>query len=223
MKQYVGNIKTVNLFSKLKDDEVSAISGITTLKSYPKHHVVFQEGEEGDALYIIVNGRVKVSLYGEDGREYILDIIGKDGFFGELSLIDGLPRSANVINVEDSEFLVIKRADFIKLLMENPPITINILKTLSGRLRAADKRIEGFAFLSVEGRILKYLLEICEETGIKVKDYLIIENGPTQIEIASSCGCSRETVSRMIKSLIEKGIISVRKKQYTINPSYTSF
>jgi len=217
MKQYIGNIKTVNLFSSLQYNEIEAISRITSLKHYPKSYTVFQEGEEGNALYIVINGKVKVSLYGEDGREYVLDIIGKDGFFGELSLIDGLPRSANIITIENSEFLVIRRADLLKLLMENPKITISILKILSKRLRAADERIRGFAFLNVEGRILKYLTEIGEKTGIRIKNYLIIENSPTQIEIASSCGCSRETVSRMLKSLIEKGIINAGKRRYTIN------
>jgi CRP/FNR family transcriptional regulator, cyclic AMP receptor protein len=223
MKQYIDNIKTVNLFSSLKINEIEAISRITALKRYSKGYVVFQEGETGDALYIIVNGKVKVSIYGEDGREYILDIIGKDGFFGELSLIDELPRSANIMTTEDSTFLVIKRVEFSKLLVENPVITISILKTLSKRLRAADERIRGLAFLSVEGRILKYLLDIGEKTGVKIKNYLIIENGPSQIEIANSCGCTRETVSRMIKNLVEKGIINAGKRRYTIHLPEMSF
>jgi len=223
MNKYVSNIKTVNLFAAMKDEQIEAISKITMLKTVPKNYVVFQEGEKGDALFIVVKGKVKVLLYGEDGREYILDVIGADGFFGELSLIDELPRSANVMTVEESELLVIRRADFMRLLMENPAITINILKMLSRRLRAADERIKGLAFLSVEGRILKYLMEIGEETGVKVKDHLVIEHGPTQIEIANSCGCSRETVSRMIKNMIEKGIISVRKRSYTVHLSHISF
>ncbi len=222
MKQYIDNIKNVNLFSALEYNEIAEISRITTLKHYPKGYMVFQEGDEGDALYIIINGRIKVSLYDDEGREYILDIIGKDGFFGELSIIDDLPRSANIITIEDSEFLVIKKIDLLKLFMENPAIAISVLKTLSKRLRAADERIRGFAFLSVEGRILRYLTEIGEKTGIKIKNYLIIENGPTQIEIANSCGCSRETVSRMLKSLTQKGIISARKRRYTINLPRTS-
>jgi len=222
MKQYIDNIKNVNLFSALEYNEIAEISRITTLKHYPKGYMVFQEGDEGDTLYIIINGRIKVSLYDDEGREYILDIIGKDGFFGELSIIDDLPRSANIITIEDSEFLVIKKIDLLKLFMENPAIAISVLKTLSKRLRAADERIRGFAFLSVEGRILRYLTEIGEKTGIKIKNYLIIENGPTQIEIANSCGCSRETVSRMLKSLTQKGIISARKRRYTINLPRTS-
>jgi len=75
----------------------------------------------------------------------------------------------------------------------------------------------------VEGRILKYLLEIGAKTGVKVKDYIIIEKGPTQIEIANSCGCSRETVSRMVASLIKKGFVSVRRRQYTLSPGPLTF
>ncbi|HOV90864.1 MAG TPA: Crp/Fnr family transcriptional regulator [Syntrophorhabdaceae bacterium] len=223
MIRYLDTIKNVNLFNILEDEDIKLIARIASIKNLPKGYVVFQEGEKGDALYIIIKGKVKVSLYDDDGREYILDIIGKDGFFGELSLLDDLPRSANIITTEDCEFIILKRYDFIKLLMENPTITINILKTMSTRLRAADERIKGLAFFSVEGRILKYLMEIGEEIGIKVKNHIIIENGPSQVEIASSCGCSRETVSRMLKSLVNKGIITVRKRQYTLYTGHLSF
>jgi CRP/FNR family transcriptional regulator, cyclic AMP receptor protein len=220
MKQYVGNLKSVTLFSILKDDEIQAISKIAILKNIDKSSMVFQEGEVGDSLFVILNGKVKVSLFDDDGKEYILDIIGKDGFFGELSLIDELPRSANVITTENSEFLVIRRKDFVKLLLEKPSISISILKTLSERLRHADERIKGLAFLSVEGRVFKYLLDIGEKTGLRLKNHIIIENGPTQIEIANSCGSSRETVSRVLKTLIKKGFISARKRQYTLHPTY---
>ncbi|MBP8625670.1 MAG: Crp/Fnr family transcriptional regulator [Syntrophorhabdaceae bacterium] len=223
MIKYLETIKNVNLFNILDIEDIRVISRIANVKALPKGYMVFQEGEQGDALYIIIKGKVKVSLYDDDGREYILDIIGKDGFFGELSILDDLPRSANIITIEDCEFLVLKRDDFIKILMENPAITVNILKTIAARLRAADERIKGLAFFSVEGRILKYLIEIGEEIGVKVKNHIIIENGPSQVEIASSCGCSRETVSRMLKSLVKKGIITVRKRQYTLYTGHLTF
>lgn len=224
MKRYIENIRNVHLFSSLKDEELEVISRIMQIKEFKKGQVIFQEGETGDALYVVLQGVVKVSLFDEEGKEYILDFIGKDGFFGELSLIDELPRSAYVTAVEDSQFLVIRRHDFMRLLQENPTITISILKTLSKRLRAADERIRGLAFLNVEARVLKYLIDVGTKTGVRIKDYIVIEKGPSQIEIASSCGCSRETVSRMIKSLMEKGIIHVRKRQYTLlRPDYMSF
>jgi len=223
MRRYMDNLRNVSLFATLNERDMEVISKIIFINTYAKGEVIFQEGEKGDSLYIVLKGQVKVCLYDEDGREYILAAIGKDGFFGELALIDELPRSANVITLEDSELLIIRRHDFTRLLMENPTITIAILKVLSRRLREADERIKWLAFLSVEGRVLKYLLGIGEKEGVKVKDYIIIEKGPTQIDIASSCGCSRETVSRMIKSLVKKGILSVRKRQYTLNAVPPSF
>jgi CRP-like cAMP-binding protein len=223
MRKYADNLRNVHLFETLKENQIEAISRILFVNSYYKNQLIFQEGETGDALFIVLKGKIKVCLYDEEGREYILDVIGKDGFFGELALIDELPRSANAIAMESADLLIIRRSDFLRLLVENPTTTIEILKVLSKRLRLADERIRWLAFLNVEGRILKFLLEIGGQSGIKVKDYIIIEKGPTQIEIASSCGCSRETVSRMVTSLVKKGIISVRRRQYTLNPGSLKF
>jgi CRP-like cAMP-binding protein len=220
MKLYGENIRNVSFFSTLSDRELEMVAKIAYAKTFNKGYMVFEEGEKRDTLYIVLAGRVKVSLYDEDGREYILDIIGKDGFFGELSLFEELSGFANVMTLEQSDLLMVRRNDFMKLLMENRDFAMSMIKELSKRLRAANEKLKSFAFLGVEGRILKYLMDIGEKSGVKVKDRIIIENGPTQVEIASACGCSRETVSRMIKSLAEKGRLSVLKKQYTIRPVY---
>ncbi|MHB8109042.1 MAG: Crp/Fnr family transcriptional regulator [Syntrophorhabdaceae bacterium] len=223
MKRYADNLRNVDLFSNLKDNEIEAISRILYVNAYHRGQLIFQEGEDGNALYIVLKGAVKVCLYDEEGREYVLDVIGKHGFFGELALIDELPRSANALAMEASDLLIVRRNDFMKILMDNPSISINIMRVLAGRLRMADERIKSLAFLNVEGRVLKYLLDIGDRTGVMMKDFIIIEKGPTQIEIANSCGCSRETVSRMMASLVKKGLLSVRKKQYTLYPGTRTF
>jgi CRP/FNR family transcriptional regulator/CRP/FNR family cyclic AMP-dependent transcriptional regulator len=220
MKVYGENIRNVSFFSTLSDHELEMVTRIAYAKTFNKGYMVFEEGEKRDTLYIVLKGRVKVSLFDEDGREYILDIISKDGFFGELSLFEELSGFANVMTLEQSDLLMIRRNDFMKLLMENRDFAMSMIKELSKRLRAANEKLKSFAFLGVEGRILKYLMDIGEKTGVRIKDRIIIENGPTQVEIASACGCSRETVSRMVKSLVEKGRLSVLKKQYTIRPVY---
>jgi len=220
MKLYAENIRNVSFFSALSDHELEMVAKIAFVKTFNKGFMVFEEGEKRDTLYIVLKGRVKVSLYDEDGREYILDIIGKDGFFGELSLFEELSGFANVMTLEHSDLLVIRRSDFMRLLMENRDFAVSMIRELSKRLRAANEKLKRFAFLGVEGRILEYLMDIAEKSGMKIKDRIIIENGPTQVEIASACGCSRETVSRMVKSLVEKGRLSVLKKQYTIRPVY---
>lgn len=196
------------------------VAKIAFVKTFNKGYMVFEEGEKRDTLYIVLKERVKISLYDEDGREYILDIISKDGFFGELSLFEELSGFANVMTLEHCELLVIRRKDFMGILRDNNDFALSMIKELSKRLRAANEKLKRFAFLGVEGRILEYLMDIGQKSGIKVKDRIIIESGPTQVEIASACGCSRETVSRMIKSLVEKGRLSVLKKQYTIRPVY---
>jgi CRP-like cAMP-binding protein len=220
MKLYAENIRNVSFFSALSDHELEMVAKIAFVKTFNKGFMVFEEGEKRDTLYIVLKGRVKVSLYDEDGREYILDIIGKDGFFGELSLFEELSGFANVMTLEQSDLLVIRRSDFMRLLMENRDFAVSMIRELSKRLRAANEKLKRFAFLGVEGRILEYLMDVAEKSGVKIKDRIIIENGPTQVEIASACGCSRETVSRMVKSLVEKGRLSVLKKQYTIRPVY---
>ena len=220
MKLYAENIRNVSFFSTLSDQELEKVAKIAFVKTFNKGYMVFEEGEKRDTLYIVLKGRIKVSLYDEDGREYILDIIGKDGFFGELSLFEELSGFANVMTLEQSELLMIRRNDFMRFLRENSDFAVSMIKELSKRLRAANEKLKRFAFLGVEGRILEYLMDIGQKSGVKIKDRIIIESGPTQVEIASACGCSRETVSRMIKNLVEKGRLSVLKKQYTIRPVY---
>jgi len=220
MKLYAENIRNVSFFSTLSDHELEMVAKIAFVKTFNKGYMVFEEGEKRDSLYIVLKGRVKVSLYDEDGREYILDIIGKDGFFGELSLFEELSGFASVMTLEHCELLMIRRNDFMRFLRDNSDFALSMIRELSKRLRASNEKLKRFAFLGVEGRILEYLMDIGQKSGVKVKDRVIIENGPTQVEIASACGCSRETVSRMIKSLVEKGRLSVLKKQYTLRPVY---
>ena len=220
MKEYLERIRDASFFSVLSNDELNVLLKIAKIRKFTKGFVIFEEGDTRAALHIVLNGRVKISLYDEEGKEYVLDVISTGGFFGELSMFDELTGFANIIATEETECVVIQRQDFVNLLMDNPAFTVSVLKTLVNKLRAANERIKGLAFLSVENRILKYLSEIGEKSGVKIKDRMIIERGPTQVEIANSCGCSRETVSRMIKSLVKKGKISVIKRQYTMRPVY---
>ncbi|HEY3278297.1 MAG TPA: Crp/Fnr family transcriptional regulator [Syntrophorhabdaceae bacterium] len=220
MKEYLERVQGASFFSVLTGGELSILLKIAKIRKFNKGHVIFEEGDTRAALHIILHGKVKISLYDEEGKEYVLDVIGSGGFFGELSMFDELTGFANIIATEETECVVIQRQDFVDLLMSNPAFTVNVLKTLVKKLRAANERIKGLAFLNVENRILRYLADIGEKSGVRIKDRVIIERGPTQVEIANSCGCSRETVSRMIKSLVNKNKISVIKRQYTLRPVY---
>ncbi len=222
MEDYRDRISKVAFFSALTEDEIQVIARIARVNRYRKYHVILEEGEKRDTLFIVLKGRAKVSLFDDTGKEYIVDVIEEGGFFGELSLFDELTGFVNIVTLEDTQLLLIRRQDFIMLLRDSPEFALNIIKTLTMRLKATNEKLRGLAFMSVEERILQYLREVGEKRGIRVKDRIIIERGPTQVEIASYCGCSRETVSRMIKGMMRKGKISVLRRQYTLRPEYRS-
>ena len=204
-------LKRVPLFSDLADTELARFSDVIREREYPKNSVILFEDDPGDALYIVAAGQVKVVLIGEDGREVILSVLGDGDFFGEMSLIDDEPRSAHVIAMKDSQLLVLRRDDFQARLQETPTIALKLLKVLVQRLRRADEKIGGLVLLDVNGRVAQLLLDLAEESG-----------GPritrrlTHHTIAQMIGSSRETVSRAMRELVERGTIEVSRREITI-------
>jgi CRP/FNR family cyclic AMP-dependent transcriptional regulator len=154
---------------------------------------------------------VKVVLTGEDGREVILSVLGEGDFFGEMALIDDMPRSANVMAMEDSRLIVIYRDDFHRVLEEQPRIALGLLRAMSRRLRSADDKIGGLVLLDVPGRIARLLLELADEG-----DGERISRRTTHHTIGQMVGSSRETVSRTIGNLSERGILNVTRKHIEI-------
>jgi CRP/FNR family cyclic AMP-dependent transcriptional regulator len=204
-------LKRVPLFSDLSEAELARFAEVTREREYPKNSVILFEDDPGDALYIVSTGQVKVVLIGEDGREVILSVLGDGDFFGEMSLIDDEPRSAHVIAMKDSQLLVLRRDDFQARLEEQPKIALKLLRVLVQRLRRADEKIGGLVLLDVNGRVAQLLLDLAEESG-----------GPritrrlTHHTIAQMIGSSRETVSRAMRELVERGTIDVSRREITI-------
>ena len=132
-----------------------SLARLTTRRRYPKDTVVFFENEEGDFFFTIVQGRIKVTILGDDGREIILSVLGPGDFFGEMALLDNEPRSATAIAVEDSELLSLHRTDFQAVIADNRAITGALIKVLTGRLRRANHQISTLALLDVYGRVAR--------------------------------------------------------------------
>lgn len=194
------------LFAHLSDAELGRVAEATRQRSYPKNSVILFEDDPGDALYIVAGGQVKVVLIGEDGREVILAMLKDGDFFGEMSLIDHQPRSAHVIAMEDSDLLVLRQQEFMECMREMPRIALGLLQALSRRLRMADDKIGGLVLLDVTGRVARLLLELAEEhDGARVPRKI------THHQIAQMIGSSRETVSRTIRELADRGLIEVTR------------
>jgi len=204
-------LKKVPLFSDLADAELARFAEVTREREYPKNSVILFEDDPGDALYIVSSGQVKVVLIGEDGREVILSVLGDGDFFGEMALIDDEPRSAHVIAMKDSQLLVLRRDDFQAQLVAQPKIGLKLLRVLVQRLRRADEKIGGLVLLDVNGRVARLLLDLADEGG-----------GPritrrlTHHTIAQMIGSSRETVSRAMRELVDRGLIDVTRREISI-------
>jgi CRP-like cAMP-binding protein len=204
-------LSTVPLFRSLAPAEVAAFSQLTREKSYPKGSVILFEDDPGDSLFVVRDGRVKVVLVAEDGREVILGMLGIGEHFGELALIDDQPRSAHVVAMEDSTLLVLRREDFRRRVEQSPAVAWALLMELSRRLRRADDKIGSLVLLDVPGRIARVILDAAEEGGSET-----IEKPLTHQTIAHVIGASRETVSRAMREFVDAGWISTERRRIRV-------
>jgi CRP/FNR family cyclic AMP-dependent transcriptional regulator len=204
-------LASVPMFSGLQRDELLKFAELTRERTYPKGSVILFQGDPGDSLYVLRQGRAKVVLIGEDGREVILGVLEPGAHFGELALIDDQPRSAHVIAMEDSQLLILRREDFRRRVEANPSVGWALLTELSRRLRRADQKIGGLVLLDVPGRISRLLLDLSAESSNGA-----IEKPLTHQTIAQMIGASRETVSRAMKEFQEEGLIRVERRRIAV-------
>ncbi|MEJ2535937.1 MAG: Crp/Fnr family transcriptional regulator [Calditrichia bacterium] len=199
--------KNIPLFSELSDKDLEKIIQVASKQKYHKDNLILLEEEVGSTMFIILNGRVKISRISDDGREVILSILSDGDFFGEMSLLDGHTRSANVTAIEESELMVIRREEFLQMLRDFPQIAINLLKELAQRIRKSDEHIKSLSLQDATGRVASTLLRIAEDSGVFRKGQVEIAELPLQQDLANMAGTSRETISRVIKSLCEDGFL----------------
>jgi len=202
-------LKAVPLFSSLNEGQLSLLRPCLQQRSYPRGSFILREGEQTDALYVIVSGRVKVLIPDEAGREVILAVLGINEFFGEMGLLDGQPSSASVETLEACRMLRLSKAGFTAALQQNFELAMVIIGNLVKRLRGADRKIESLALVDVYGRVARLLLDHAEE----VDGSLIVSKAPPKQEIARMIGASREMVSRVVKDLQVRGYIRAEKRK----------
>src|SRR3970282_2081565 len=174
--------RQVPLFSGLADEDLESLISVATRRKFPKDAVIFFEHDLGDALFMILSGRVKVTILSDDGREIILSVLGEKDFFGEMSLLDNEPRSATAIAMEDTEVVILHQKEFLSIVEKRPRILVLLLAVLSSRLRKANHQIGSLALLDVYGRVASVLLDMAKESGVRLKDGRICFRRPTRSE-----------------------------------------
>ena len=215
-------LKGVELFSELNEEQLGMIANLVIVKNFNRDETVVLEGDDSvQALYLIATGSVQVYMTGIDGRETILSFLERGDFFGEMSLIDGEPRSASVRTVTDAKLLVIHRESFLSLIRKTPEIAMALMSELCKRLRKANKQIGSLSTMSVSGRVAGTLLNLMQERGVRIHTdngnmVTVIHNRPTQQQLADMSGTTRETVSRICSLLVRTNAIAMTGKDIVI-------
>lgn len=213
-------LQKVGIFADLQPADLRDLAGRMQTREYPTGSVIVGQEDRGDSLFVVTQGRVKVVLYGDTGREIILSMFRKGEIFGEMSLLDNQPRSASVIAIETTKAMVLERSAFVRHLTAHPATAIAILAEMSTRLRQADKVIGNLALLDVYGRVARFLKDLAEKDGMQTDEGILIRERPTQQEIASMIGTSRETVSRALNDFAKRGLLTMSGKQIFLRQAF---
>ncbi len=207
-------LRAIPLFSHVADGDLEQIASHLIERRYPRNTTIVEEGLPGDYMYIIREGRVKVTKLSEDGREKILAFFEPGQFVGEMALLERAPRSASVKTLTPVRVLALSRADFTGLIRKSPDLAISVIRELSGRLRALNDQASALSFQRVKDRTKGLLIRLAKDEASD-RDHLITP-ALTHQQIADMIGTSRETVTRVVKELKSSGWLGQESKRYVI-------
>jgi CRP/FNR family cyclic AMP-dependent transcriptional regulator len=203
--------KTPSPDDVLSEAEVQAMARHAVTRAFPKNTIVVTEGDRTDTLHVIVSGRVKIYVSDEKGKEIVLNHAGPGEYFGEL-VLDGGARAASVMTLEPCRFLVVPKEDLRELVAQSPDFALHLIRKLIRRVRVLTGDVKSLALMDVYGRVARMLLEHAVERD----GALVIEERPTQQEMANRVGASREMVSKILGELASGGYISVERDRIRI-------
>jgi CRP/FNR family cyclic AMP-dependent transcriptional regulator len=198
-------------FAHLDEASLRELAPHSAARAFPKNAVIVNEGDETDSLYVLLSGRVKVFITGDDGREVVVNVIEAGDYFGELSL-DGGARSASVMTLEPCRFFVISHKDVEGLLTANPAFARDLIEKLIGKVRSLTGKVRDLALKDVYGRFLRFV----EENTVERDGERVVPERLTQHDIAARIGGSREMVSRILRDLTAGGYVALDAKKIRI-------
>ncbi len=190
---------------------VREIAATGVVRTFPKNTVLIHEGDQGDSLYIVVSGKVKVFASNEQGKEVVIDFHGPGEYVGEMSL-DGAPRSASVITVESTTCAIVNRGQFRDFILAHPDFALHLIEKLIQRTRNATANIKSLALSDVYGRLVRLLTSLAQDVGGR----MVVPERLTQQDIAERVGASRDMISRLMKDLVAGGYLAVEDRTITI-------
>lgn len=219
MPDHLSLLRRVSIFEGLGETDLAELAACFEPRRFLAGAVVVGQDDPGDSLFVIAEGRVKVVLFGRGGRELILSVFRSGDFFGEMSLLDGQPRSATVVATEDARLLELSREVFAAFVDRHPRLALLILAEMSRRLRRADEIIGNLGLLDVYSRLGHQLRELAAREGEEGPEGVRIAKRPTQQELAAMIGTTRETVSRVLADFQRQGLLEMAGKALILRPA----
>jgi CRP/FNR family transcriptional regulator, cyclic AMP receptor protein len=209
-------LANAGIFQGVDPQAAEALSSALETVEYPRGSSIFAEGELGDRLYIIIDGKVKVGRHSPDGRENLLAVMGPADMFGELSVFDPGPRTSTAVAVTDVRLATMDRAALRAWIAKRPEIAEQLLRVLARRLRRTNNALADLIFTDVPGRVAKALLQLARQFGKQEDGGLRVTHDLTQEELAQLVGASRETVNKALADFGQRGWLRLEGKSVLI-------
>jgi CRP/FNR family transcriptional regulator/CRP/FNR family cyclic AMP-dependent transcriptional regulator len=200
-------LQRVPFLANLAKEDLAWLARRVRRRSYPRGDIIFQKDDPGESLFLVESGSVAISVPGVDGSEMTLARVGPGDFFGDMSLLDGSPRSASAVAAAESTLLVLERDDFIGLIRQRPEAALSILAVITQRLRGSDEMISDLRFLDAGGRLARRLLDLAADHGVRRQDGILLNMRLTQEELATMIGVTRESVNRNLSEFRRRGLV----------------
>jgi CRP/FNR family transcriptional regulator, cyclic AMP receptor protein len=211
-----GVLRRAPLFDALDDEDARALRRQMSELKLTRGERLFMEGDDGDALYVVLEGKMKLTRAAADGRENLLSVIGPGEMFGELSLFDPIPRTSSASAVTDAQLASLKHEALLPWLRERPEVSMHMLRALVRRLRRSNDVMADLVFTDVPGRVAKNLLDLAERFGTQEPDGLHVHHDLTQEELAQLVGASRETVNKALADFAARGWLQISARSVLI-------
>jgi CRP/FNR family cyclic AMP-dependent transcriptional regulator len=209
-------LRQAPLFSGLDDEVAEALEASMSSTSLRRGEILFNEGDDGDQLYVVTDGKIKLGRTSPDGRENLLAILGPGQMFGELSFFDPGPRSATATAVTDVELKSLGHEALSPVLNAHPDVAHALLNQLAGRLRRTNEVVGDLVFSDVPGRVAKALLDLASRFGRRADDGIHVNHDLTQEELAQLVGASRETVNKALADFASRGWLRLEPRSVVI-------
>ncbi len=201
-------LERVPFLAALEPTDVEHLAGVVARRQYRRGDAIFHKEDEGQSLFIVEEGAVRIYVPSAQGADLTLAILGPGDFFGDLSLLDGQPRSASADAMQETRALILERSDFLDLMRSRPEAALAVMSVVSKRLRETDEMASDLAFLDVGGRLAKKLLELASSHGVKRDDGTLLDVTITQEQLANMIGVTRESVNRNLAQFRRNGLIT---------------